>query len=121
MEFITPQVGLLLMVKYVHSYLYKSDFRPVLSRVYVVYWKKSFLCRKKTIGKEFHDSPGKFHCQRVGSIPGGGTEIPQATWCAQKKKKKNSILCCTWSLSRVQLFATPWTIAHQALLSMGIL
>ena len=25
------------------------------------------------------------------------------------------------SLSRVQLFATPWTVAHQALLSMGSL
>ena len=25
------------------------------------------------------------------------------------------------SLSHVQLFATPWTVAHQALLSMGIL
>ena len=26
---------------------------------------------------------------------------------------------CVKSLSRVQLFATPWTIAHQAPLSMG--
>ena len=25
-----------------------------------------------------------------------------------------------WSLSRVRLFATPWTVAHQALLSMGL-
>ena len=29
--------------------------------------------------------------------------------------------CCAQSLSRVRLFLTPWTIAHQALLSMGIL
>ena len=29
-------------------------------------------------------------------------------------------LCCAQSLSHVQFFATPWTIAHQALLSMGI-
>ena len=31
------------------------------------------------------------------------------------------MLCCAWSLSRVQLFATLWTVAHQAPLSMGIL
>ena len=30
-------------------------------------------------------------------------------------------LCCAWSLRRVQLFATPWTVARQAPLSMGIL
>ena len=31
------------------------------------------------------------------------------------------LLCvCAWSLSRVQLFATPCTMAHQAPLSMGI-
>ena len=28
---------------------------------------------------------------------------------------------CAQSLSRVQLFAAPWTVAHQAPLSMGIL
>ena len=28
------------------------------------------------------------------------------------------VLCC---FSRVQLFVTPWTVAHQAPLSMGIL
>ena len=28
------------------------------------------------------------------------------------------MLCCAWSLSRVQLFATLWTVAHQAPLSM---
>ena len=30
-------------------------------------------------------------------------------------------MCCTWSLSRVRLFATSWTVAHQAPLSMRIL
>jgi len=30
---------------------------------------------------------------------------------------KISLVC--WSLSHVQLFATPWTVAHQAPLSMG--
>ena len=28
--------------------------------------------------------------------------------------------CCTVLLSRVQLFSTPWTVARQALLFMGI-
>ena len=31
------------------------------------------------------------------------------------------VLCCARSLSRVQLFATPWTVTHQAPLSMAIL
>ena len=31
------------------------------------------------------------------------------------------MLCCAWLLSCVQLFVTPWTVAHQAPLSMGIL
>ena len=26
--------------------------------------------------------PG-FHCRGLGSIPGQGTEIPQAAWCSQ--------------------------------------
>ena len=29
-----------------------------------------------------------FHCRGLGSIPGGGTEILQATGHSQKKKKK---------------------------------
>ena len=28
-------------------------------------------------------------------------------------------VCCAQSLYRVRVFATPWTVAHQALLSMG--
>ena len=31
------------------------------------------------------------------------------------------LCCCALSLSRVQLFATPWTVACQAPLSMGTL
>ena len=30
-----------------------------------------------------------------------------------------SMCVCAWSLSHVRLFATPWTVAHQAPLSMG--
>ena len=33
----------------------------------------------------------------------------------------NTALCCAVSLSRIRLFATPWTVAHQAPLSMGVL
>ena len=32
-----------------------------------------------------------------------------------------SFLCCAQSLSPVRLFETPWTVAHQAPLSMGVL
>ena len=30
-------------------------------------------------------------------------------------------MCCTWSLNHVRLFVTPWTVACQDPLSMGIL
>ena len=30
-------------------------------------------------------------------------------------------VCCAQSLSHVRLFVTPWTVSHQAPLSMGIL
>ena len=33
----------------------------------------------------------------------------------------NSVYMCAKSLSRVRLFVTPWTVAPQAPLSMGIL
>ena len=50
-----------------------------------------------------HSSP---HSQAVESSP---WELGQCSFC------------CTWSLSGVWLFATPWTAALQASLSMGIL
>ena len=34
---------------------------------------------------------------------------------------RHTVLCCAYSFSRVQLFVTPWTVAHQATLSMEIL
>ena len=30
-------------------------------------------------------------------------------------------MCCNYSFSRVRLFVTPWSVAHQAPLPMGIL
>ena len=57
--------------------------------------------RKKYIYREFPSSPVvrtlRFHSRRHGFNP------------------------CAWSLSRVWLFVTPWTVAHQAPLSMQIL
>ena len=45
-----------------------------------------------------------------------------ATGIVSHHRALELLLCeCAWSLSRVQLFATPCTIAHQAPLSMGIL
>ena len=32
-----------------------------------------------------------FHCCGLESIPGWGTEIMQATWCSQKKKKRERL------------------------------
>ena len=58
-----------------------------------------------------------------GSIPGRGTMIPQAAQYSQIKGKKGRGLLKlseeVKSLSRVQFFATPWTVAYYAPLSMG--
>ena len=35
--------------------------------------------------------------------------------------QSSAVLCCAYSLGHVRLFATPWTVAHQASLSMGSL
>ena len=56
----------------------------------------------------------------LGSITGWGTNISQALWHG-KKKKINRVNWCqneVKSLSRVQLFATPCTVAYKAPLSM---
>ena len=42
-------------------------------------------------------------------------------WFLLYNMNQPCVLCCAWSLSCVQLFMTPWTVAHQAPLSMGIL
>ena len=40
-------------------------------------------------------------------------------WSYVNSQKSNSWVVVIWSLSHVWLFATPWTVAHQAPLSMG--
>ena len=47
----------------------------------------------------FRDFPGSsvsktplFQCRGMGSVPGWGTKIPQATWYSQKKKRKRKVL-----------------------------
>ena len=39
----------------------------------------------------------------------------------KNEQKLNNTIICAKSLRHVQLFATPWTVARQASLSMGIL
>ena len=53
--------------------------------------------------------------QDLNSIPGINWTIPI------KDQSIYSLRCCAESLIRVQLFATQWTAARQASLSMGIL
>ena len=70
---------------------------------------------------------------RGSSQPRGGTQVStwwgegrlicslcQFPWC-KCSHCGHLKLCCAESLSRVRLFVTPWTVAHQAPLSMGIL
>ena len=50
------------------------------------------ICLYKENPQEFPGSPWVGLCastvRNTSSIPGQGTKIPQATWCGQKKKKK---------------------------------
>ena len=48
-------------------------------------------------------------------------QILESTFQKKEPSSSHSVLCCTWLFSRVWLFETPWTAAHQAPLSMGIL
>ena len=60
----------------------------------------------------------------ISSIPIFKAFIPLVTVVSKwlKKKSMDGVYDCALLLSRVQLFAwTPWTVAHQAPLSMGIL
>ena len=59
----------------------------------------------------------------LGSIPGQGTKshMPQLESLMLQLKIPHATVLCAQSLSPVQLFATPWTAARQAPLSMGIL
>ena len=58
-----------------------------------------------------------------GLKPDWGTKIPNAAWWLKKKTTLNYNTymgyVCVCVLSRVRLFATPRTVAHQAPLSMG--
>ena len=51
--------------------------------------------------------------------PGAGSRLAAA--CIYFLSQHACSLCWAESLSRVRLFATPWTVAHQAPLPMGIL
>ena len=49
-----------------------------------------------------------------------GLQMAAYLLCSHVAERASEPRCLLWkSLSRVQLFATPWTIAHQAPLSMG--
>ena len=48
------------------------------------YLKATSMLSKSGMDRKF---PGGSNSSGLGSIPGWGTEIPQATWCGQKKKE----------------------------------
>ena len=43
-----------------------------------------------------------------------GFYIPKTQDPGHSNIKASTVLCCAWSLSCVQCFVTPWTVAHQA-------
>ena len=51
---------------------------------------------------------------------GGSTEVT-GNFVERDLRGVMAILCCAQSLSHVRLFATPWTVAHRAPLSLGTL
>ena len=57
------------------------------------------------------------HLQDMGLLIKSGCHFNLPFGVASER----SLLCCAYSLSCVQLFTTPWTVTHQAPLSMGIL
>ena len=48
-----------------------------------------------------------------------GLAVASLAWVSSSVKVSGGGGCVCWSLSHVRLFATPWTAAHQAPLSMG--
>ena len=60
-------------------------------------------------------------------IPPSSSLLLQRILCLLLASSFSGVLClvlcavCAYLLSHVRLFATPWTVAHQAPLSMGIL
>ena len=54
-------------------------------------------------------------------IQGIAKELDMIQWLNNNNKQQQTVLKVYWvkSLSRVWLFATPWTVAHQAPPSMG--
>ena len=80
-----------------------------LYRTWIIIWKG--FCGKKEQNPQ-RDFPGGtevqtpgFHCRRHGVDP----------WPGNKDPAHHTLLL----FSHVQLFATPWTVAHEASLSMG--
>ena len=72
--------------------------------------------------REFPGSPGvrtlHFYCRGPGSVPGGGTKIPQVSLCGQKKKKKSWSQESVWELgplpSPTSIFPPPlWMKRHK--------
>ena len=54
--------------------------------------------------------------------PPSESDFKTSAGYVKKSPGHTDFLCgCAQSLSHVQLFVTPWTVAHQAPLSMGIL
>ena len=68
-------------------------------------------------------SPQMSQCWTVVNISWGSWLILKKKGSRRRRKtlNHNEYLCCALLLSRVRLFATPWTVACQAPLSMRIL
>ena len=80
------------------------------------------LIKTRTLGKI--ESKRRRRWQRMRWLD-SITESMDMTLSKLQESGQKSLACCSpchaQSLSCVRLFSTPWTVAHQALLSMGIL
>ena len=61
-----------------------------------------FYFSQNRVRKKSGEFPGElvvrilsFHCHGPGSVPGGGTEPVQSSWCGQKKKKESDQMCAS--------------------------
>ena len=72
--------------------------------------------KTRDLFKKIRDTKGTFHA-KMGSIKGRNSN--NLTEAEEIKKRWQEYRSEVKSLSRVRLFATPWTVAYQAPPSMG--
>ena len=82
-----------LVARWLRLHAYAEGLGSISGRGAKIHMSYGVAKKTKLCLREFPGGPGVrilgFHCHGSGSVPGHGTEIPQAAWHDQKKRKKN--------------------------------